>query len=61
MITWELAERIRQRGLTLPIEGEYESPRLKEIAIQMAKSLDDLRNLDHEIITTAFDERKNES
>lgn len=49
MLTVKLARRIRERGLALPTTGEFETPRLKEIALRMAALFADLKRLDREI------------
>ncbi len=50
MITAELACRIRKdRGLTLPLNGEYSLPRLKFIAERQYALLEELDKLDKEL------------
>jgi hypothetical protein len=49
MITPELAWRIRQRGLLLPINGQYTTERLKEIALLQNKLMALMQSLDEEL------------
>jgi hypothetical protein len=49
MITPELALRIRQRGLLLPISGTYTTERLKEIAILQNYLMRQMELLDEEL------------
>jgi hypothetical protein len=51
MITTEIAYNIRcERGLRLPVNREYETERLAEIARRQGELLDELTALDNEII-----------
>lgn len=50
MLTVEIASRLRfERGLLLPTEGEFETPRLKEIAVRMHEIAVEQAKLDEEI------------
>ena len=50
MITTKLAFNIRfERGLQLPVNREYEDPRVKEIAIEQEKLLNRMSDLDIEL------------
>ena len=52
MITTELAYSIRfESGLQLPINKQYDSDRLKEIAIEQHDLIERLNTLDNEIST----------
>jgi len=51
MITKEIAYNlIFERGLHLPVDKEYESKRLKEIAVRRNELFAELTELDKEII-----------
>jgi hypothetical protein len=49
----ELARRLRLRGLLLPVDGDYSTPRLKEIADRMRELHDEFEELDREILELA--------
>jgi hypothetical protein len=49
MITAQMAIRLRQRGLLLRSNAEFENPRLKEIAEQQEKLFAEIDKLDKEI------------
>ena len=51
-ITADLARRLRfVRGLALPIDAKYESPRLQSIAVLQSALLAELQRLDEELLT----------
>lgn len=49
MIDTKTAYRLRQRGLRLNPDSDYENPRLKEIAIEMDVLIRCLEELDMEL------------
>jgi hypothetical protein len=49
MIDTKAAYRLRQRGLRLNPDSDYENPRLKEIAIEMDLMIRRLKELDMEL------------
>jgi hypothetical protein len=50
MITTEIAFMIRfERGLRLPIAGNYENPRVKQIASLQARHFTAIQQLDQEL------------
>lgn len=54
MIDAEICCNLRfERGLSLPVNGEYSLPRLKEIAIEMHDLLHRLAILDGQLLTIA--------
>ena len=56
MITADIAYNLRfERGLSLPVDREYDNPRIKEIAIEQATLLKRLSELDGELVKLAGD------
>ena len=54
MITIKMAKDLRcERGLLLPADKEYETPRLKEIAVRQAELMAEFEALDKEILKIA--------
>lgn len=46
MIDWDMAWRIRTRGLQLPKNGEYSCEELKNLAIEQCKLFDKADSID---------------
>lgn len=49
MITPDLAWRLRERGLLLPVNGQYSTERLREIAVLQDKLTKEMQALDKEL------------
>lgn len=57
MINATMAERLIDRGLILPIDKEYDDPRLAYIAIKRQELIDKLNDLSQEVKGLAENER----
>ena len=56
-ISNEVARYVRiERALMLPVDREYETPRIKEIAIRQQEIMDEFHVLDMELIKLTSDD-----
>lgn len=61
MINWQLANRLRSRGVILPQTNEYSCEELQKIAIRQKELMDEFDTLDRIIITKAVEENEREN
>jgi hypothetical protein len=49
VLTWEIAHRLRQRGLLIPVDANHEDTELADLAHRMAEAISTLDELDRKI------------
>lgn len=58
VLTWEIAYRLRQRGLLIPVDANHEDKDLNDLAQRMAETVSTLDELDRKIRKVADMKRK---
>lgn len=58
VITWEIAQRLRQRGLLIPVDIDHEDTDLNDLANRIAETISTLDELDRKIMKGADKKRK---
>ena len=58
VLTWEIAHRLRQRGLLIPVDANHEDAELNDLAHRISETVSTLDELDIKIRKGADRKRK---